>query len=233
MRLKTIASSLVFAALLGAGDRVSTQPPGPDSASGAVTLPAVIPIFPLEDATLFPNASRPFHIFEPRYRAMVADALEGDRVIGMVTLRPGHEADYDGRPPVFAIGCAGVIADVETLPDGRFNILLRGLVKFRVDSEEPGRPYRLARVSAIREPSSVEDRAALGLLRGRLENFVTTPGGGPGVPRTMRDEEVIDTMAQYVPLDPPDRQGLLELEGALGRAQALLDLLASPARPAR
>ena len=69
---------------------------------------------------LFPGVSRPLHIFEPRYRAMVADALKGDRIIGMVTLKPGYEANYAGRPAVYEIGCAGVITDVEELPGGRF-----------------------------------------------------------------------------------------------------------------
>src|SRR5262245_32089235 len=116
-----------------------------------LTLPAIIPIFPLEEATLFPTAARPLHIFEPRYRAMIADALKGDRIIGMATLRPGYEADYEGRPPIHAIGCAGVIEDVEELPDGRFNIVLRGIVRFRVADEDRSRPYRLARVTALPE----------------------------------------------------------------------------------
>ena len=64
------------------------------------TLPRTIPIFPLPDVMLFPGATRPLHIFEARYREMVADALEGDRLIGMVMLQPGYEADYEGRPPV-------------------------------------------------------------------------------------------------------------------------------------
>ena len=81
--------------------------------SEARTLPATIPIFPLQDVMLFPHSSRPLHIFEPRYRAMVADALAGDSIIGMVLLQPGYEADYEGRPPVYAVGCAGVIIAVE------------------------------------------------------------------------------------------------------------------------
>ena len=102
----------------------------------AMTLPASIPIFPLQDVTLFPRTTQPFHIFEPRYRAMVADALEGDSIIGMILLQPGHEAEYEGRPPIFDVGCAGVIIAVEELPDGRYNIVLDGLVKFRVLSED-------------------------------------------------------------------------------------------------
>jgi len=103
-------------------------------------LPAVIPIFPLESPTLFPNGTFPLHIFEPRYRAMIADALKGDRIIGMVMLQPGHESEYEGRPPIFPIGCAGLITDYEQLPDGRYNIVLGGLVKFRVTGEDNSRP---------------------------------------------------------------------------------------------
>ena len=90
-------------------------------------LPPTIPIFPLPNAVLFPNVFLPLHIFEPRYREMVADALQGDRIIGMVLLRPGWEPDYDGRPAIYPIGCAGVITNAERLPDGRFNIVLRGM----------------------------------------------------------------------------------------------------------
>src|SRR5919106_6265738 len=126
---------------------------GPDS------LPETIPIFPLDDTFVFPNILLPLNIFEPRYRAMVADALKGDRVIGMVQLRPGYEANYEGRPPVFAIGCAGVITQFDQLPDGRYTILLRGLVKFRILSEDQSRPYRLARVEPILEEPDERERA--------------------------------------------------------------------------
>jgi Lon protease-like protein len=233
MRVNLLAVSLALAGLLAAGGPASAQSAGPDRSPGADTLPSVIPIFPLEDAMLFPNGRRPFHIFEPRYRAMIADALKGDRVIGMVTLKPGYEADYEGRPPIYEIGCAGVIADVETLPDGRLNILLRGLVKFRVISEDRTRPYRLARVDAMPESSNAASRAVLQKQRKALEAFVTTSAGGPGLPPEMPDEEVVDTIAQYVPLEPPEHQALLELDGALARADALLLLLDSPAAPLR
>ena len=72
-------------------------------------LPSSIPLFPLPNVVLFPNVFLPLHIFEPRYRKMIADALEGDRIIGMVLLRPGYEAEYEGRPPIYQVGCAGVI----------------------------------------------------------------------------------------------------------------------------
>src|SRR5215510_9048604 len=97
MRQRLAALGLVV--LLGLPVQLSAQPARPGTPPAPGTLPATIPIFPLQDVMLFPNAFRPLLIFEPRYRAMVADALKGDRIIGMVMLQPGHEAEYEGRPP--------------------------------------------------------------------------------------------------------------------------------------
>ena len=69
-------------------------------------LPFSLPIFPLPSVVLFPNVFLPLHIFEPRYRQMVTDSLAGDRIIGMVTLRPGADEDYDGTPPIYTTGCS-------------------------------------------------------------------------------------------------------------------------------
>jgi hypothetical protein len=212
---------------------VWAQSAAPDKAPSADALPPLIPIFPLEDATLFPSASRPFHIFEPRYRAMVADALKGDRIIGMVTLKPGYEANYEGRPPIYAIGCAGVITDVEQLPDRRFDIVLRGVVKFQVTGEDQSRPYRLARVIVMPEAPDEAEKAALHKQRQRLDVLVTKPGSAPSVPPEIPDEEVVNALAQYVPLDPPEPQTLLELKGAFSRSQALINLLESTVAPRR
>ena len=202
---------------------------------GGEILPRTIPIFPLPDVMLFPNVSRPLHIFEPRYRAMVADALKGDRIIGMVLLRPGYEADYEGRPPVYPIGCAGVITDVEQLPDGRYAIVLRGLVKFRVTSEDQSRAYRLARVEAIPEMPDDKEGAALRKQRPRLEALLAAsiaPGSKPPPP-DLPDEDLVNGLAQYLAIDPTDRQALLEREGVLSRSQALLDLLEKKVAPPR
>src|SRR5579862_5390507 len=104
----------------------------------------LLPLFPLDNVVLFPNVFLPLHIFEPRYREMVADAVASDRLIGMVLLRPGWEADYEGRPPVYPTGCSGLITHVERLDDGRYNIVLRGLERFRVIEEDRGKSYRRA-----------------------------------------------------------------------------------------
>ena len=192
-------------------------------------LPATIPIFPLPNAVLFPNIFMPLHIFEPRYRAMVTDALAGDRIIGMVLLKPGHEADYEGRPPIFPIGCAGVITHSEPMPDGRFNIVLRGIEKFRVTGEDAGKPYRLAQVEPIPELVAESDRAQLRKQRQRLEALlavaVERSGSEPRFPPAVADEDLVNALAQYLALDPLERQALLERNGILDRCQALIELL--------
>ena len=119
-----------------------------------------------------------------------------------------------------------MITDVEELSGGRFNIVLRGLVKFRVTSEDESRPYRLARVDAIPELLDDAEKAALREQRQRLEALVTK-GSDSKVPQGMPDEELVNMLAQYVPLDRVERQALLELKSVLLRSQALIDLIES------
>src|SRR5438046_1388611 len=122
----------------------------------------LLPLFPLPNVVLFPNVFLPLHIFEPRYRAMVADALESDRMIGMVLLKPGWEPQYEGRPPVYPIGCSGLMTHVESLPDGRYNIVLRGIERFRILEENYDLSYRRATVDPVAEQElTADDRAAL------------------------------------------------------------------------
>src|SRR5262249_17909149 len=109
----------------------------------------LLPLFPLPNVVLFPNVFLPLHIFESRYRDMVADAIGGDRLIGMVLLKPGWERDYEGRPPVYPIGCSGLITHVERLPDGRYNIVLRGVERFRILREDHAHTYRRAAIERL------------------------------------------------------------------------------------
>jgi uncharacterized protein len=194
-----------------------------------MTLPSTIPIFPLPNAVLFPNVFLPLHIFEPRYRQMVSDALGGDRIVGMVLLRPGYETEYHGRPPVYEVGCAGVITHSEALPDGRFNIVLRGLEKFRITGEDASRPYRLARIDALPERLADEDRPVVARHRSRLEAVLAAAiergGGEARLPPAVPDEDLVNALAQYLELDPLERQALLECDGTLARCRALIELL--------
>jgi uncharacterized protein len=192
-------------------------------------LPPSIPIFPLPNVVLFPNVFLPLHIFEPRYRAMVADALAGDRIIGMVLLRPGYHAEYEGRPAVYPIGTAGVITHAETLPDGRYNIVLRGIEKFRITSEDTSKAYRLAHVEPLPEAISAADRDAIRHERRKLESLlravIDRAGSDPQFPPAISDEDLVNALAQYLALEPIERQALLERDGALARAQGLSELL--------
>jgi Lon protease-like protein len=192
-------------------------------------LPGTIPIFPLPNVVLFPNVFLPLHVFEPRYRDMVADALAGDRLIGMVLLRPGWEGDYEGRPPVYPIGCAGVITHHERMSDGRYTIVLRGLEKFRIIGETPDRPYRLATIHGLHEPLGQADREQIRAARRRLEALLAPEPQGLGadttLPPSMNDEDLVNTLAQYMELEPLEKQALLERDGLLSRCRSLIELL--------
>lgn len=192
-------------------------------------LPPQIPVFPLPSVVLFPNVFLPLHIFEARYRAMVSDALAGDRIIGMVLLQPGFEARYDETPPVFPIGCAGVITHSEALPDGRFNIVLRGIEKFRVMSEDTSLLYRRAAVEPLDERLTDSDRSTLRDRRHRLEALLAVAiertGAEPRFPPSVPDEDLVNALAQYLDFEPLERQALLERNGILARCQGVIELL--------
>jgi len=190
-------------------------------------LPTEIPLFPLPEVVLFPGVPRPLLVFEPRYREMVADALKGNKIIGMVLLRPGSEADYEGRPPIYGIGCAGVIEDYEQLPDGRYGILLRGLTTFRVVSEDQRKPYRLARVEAVPELLTDEERGPLSTVRERLARLLDTvlPLGVEPPDPGLDDVEFVNLIAQALSMPEDARQDLLERNSLLSRARALVDRL--------
>ena len=192
-------------------------------------LPPTLPIFPLPNVVLFPNVFLPLHIFEPRYRDMVGDALEGDRMIGMVLMRPGWEGDYEGRPPVYPVGCAGLITHSERLDDGRYNIVLRGFEKFRIAGEDSSRTYRIARVESMMETMHEHDRETMQRERRRLETLLVPQPQGRGVdptmPRSMADEDLVNALAQYLELEPVEKQALLERDGLLARCQSLIELL--------
>jgi Lon protease-like protein len=207
----------------------------------------LLPLFPLPNVVLFPGVFLPLHIFEPRYRELVADALVGDRLLGMVLLRPGWESDYQGRPPVFPIGCSAVITHVDQLDDGRYNIVLRGLERFRIVDEDHERSYRRAVIEPLAEHNTgAGDRAALMNQRAKLEALlaeVVERGGTTGLSRGVRtarhessaayakttsamtDEDLVHALAQYLDLDPLEKQALLQHDTLRRRAESLVELL--------
>jgi len=189
-------------------------------------LPDVIPIFPLPDGVLFPRMTLPLHIFEPRYRKMVKDALGGTRVIGMALLRPGWEPEYEGRPPVYERACAGLVEKCEPLPDGRFDIALRGLARVRIVEELAGQPYRLARVEAITE--AMGDSHALEQARRRVLAAIGRATDGPAVLVTQPElphDVFANALCQSMSLSAVERQSLLDCDSILARYERLVEIL--------
>jgi len=190
----------------------------------------LLPLFPLPNVVLFPNVFLPLHIFEPRYREMVADAVASDRMIGMVLLRPGWEREYEGRPPVYTVGCSGVLTHVERMADGRYNLVLRGLERFRIVEEDHGRSYRRVSIEPLPETRlSADDRAAIRNQRSKLESMlspaVERAGGDYRTPSAMSDEDLVNALAQYLDLEVLEKQALLEQPSLRTRAAALVELL--------
>jgi uncharacterized protein len=190
-------------------------------------LPPTIPIFPLPNVVLFPGVFLPLHIFEPRYRTMTREALAGDRIIGISLLRPGYEADYEGRPPIYPIGCAGLISQSERTADGRYNIVLHGLGRYRVTSELEGGAYRRGQIESLPERTDADDQRVIRRERGRIESLLLTAlkASEVQIPSSLSDEDLVHALCQYLEFQPAERQALLECDGAVARCRALIELL--------
>jgi uncharacterized protein len=189
----------------------------------------LLPLFPLPNVVLFPNVFLPLHIFEPRYREMVADALASDRMIGMVLLRPGWDRDYEGRPPICSVGCTGLLTHNERLPDGRYHVVLRGIERFRILEEDHALSYRRGLIEPLRdEPLGTGDRASIVRQRSKLESMLgpaQSSAGDPRMPASMSDEDLVNALAQYLDLEPLEKQALLEKPCLRTRAESLVELL--------
>jgi Lon protease-like protein len=190
-------------------------------------LPPTIPLFPLPNVVLFPGVFLPLHIFEPRYRTMTREALAGDRIIGISLLRPGYEADYEGRPPIYPIGCAGLISQSERTSDGRYNIVLHGLGRYRVTSELEGGAYRRGQIESLPERADQDDPRVIRRERGRIESLLLTTlkASEVQIPSSLSDEDLVHALCQYLEFQPAERQALLECDGPVARCRALIELL--------
>lgn len=186
----------------------------------------MLPLFPLPNVVLFPNVFLPLHIFEERYRAMVQDALAGDRIIGMVLLQDGSEQGAP-VPPVYNVGCSGLITHSESAGEERSNIVLRGLERFRILKEDHTRPYRQAMVRPLPEPTIGD--TALQRHRERLEELLSqrlkATRSETWIPSQMANGDLVNALSQYLELDAVEKQALLERDGLMDRCQSLIDLL--------
>jgi uncharacterized protein len=201
----------------------------------AISLPARIPLFPLPDTVLFPGVPLALHIFEPRYRAMVKDALRGPRVIGMVLLRPVTEGQRGGVPPIFEVGCAGIISQYEELPDGGYNLTLLGQSAFQIEAEETSvLPYRLARV-VYRDETGQASPEEIHQLRDKvardINNLARASGSNEDVFDTrtnelIPDDEFVNVLCHMIGMSNLEKQALLEANGVAERYRKLIDMVA-------
>jgi Lon protease-like protein len=191
-------------------------------------LPSFIPIFPLPNVVLFPEVPLPLHIFEPRYREMVRDALAGAGLIGMTLLRGEWEDDYLAAPEVYRVGCAGRIVEATPLPDGKFNIVLSGLREFEIVSEQRERAYRQASVVWRPPVEQVLPADLRTQLVRTIEIFMGRTGGDDARQllgdASLTDSTLVNFFAFWLDLSPIDKQCLLESVGE-PRARRLLEIL--------
>lgn len=198
---------------------------GPSRATLVVMdVPTTFPIFPLEAVVLLPGAIVPLHIFEPRYRQMVADALEGDRVIGMAMPLQGHPTDLEHAPPVHPVVGLGQIVRHESLEDGRWNILLRGVARMRIEEElASDLPYRVVRAAILQDAAVEGDLVErVRAVAGRIEwldvsQITTLARGDPGA--------AVNLALLSAKLSPRDAHRLHALPDVAARLSGLERLL--------
>jgi len=194
---------------------------------GARPLPAVLPIFPLPGVLLLPRGQLPLNIFEPRYLAMTRDAIDGDRLIGMV--QPADpNASLAGNPPVYPIGCAGLISAFRETEDGRFLITLTGVSRFRIAGELPlesGYRRVVPDWSGFTGDLAGEEEAEFDrprLLQGLRTYFDRHKiSANWEALQTVRGERLIASLAMVCPFEPSEKQALLEAADLGARARLL------------
>jgi Lon protease-like protein len=182
-----------------------------------------IPLFPLPGVVLLPGTLLPLHIFEPRYRAMVADALSGENTIGMAMLKPGSERT-GAVPEIFPIGGAGRIIASERLSDGRYDIVLQGVFRYRVLDESPPSPYRVARVEEI-ESIPFRTDAEASRVSAEARSLFSEISGAMSLPplpeEPLSPERLGSELALRLRYEPSELQELLELDSLPARLDTL------------
>ena len=185
----------------------------------------VLPLFPLPNLVFFPGTRLPLHVFEPRYRQMVSDALESDNRFGIVLLRPGWETDYYGAPAIHDCGTMGTIEQAVPLEDGRFNVLVRGDVRFRVVEEIGSAPYRTARVVASPEvqreaAEAWPQREWLADLARQYIKYLPEQSAVPEIEMVGLDA-LTNALIMSINVDVEEKQKLLEIDDLIARAEKI------------
>jgi Lon protease-like protein len=197
--------------------------------AGADELPSVIPVFPLESVVLLPRTELPLNIFEPRYLAMIDDALKGHRIIGMIQPVP-DSAEDDEAPEIVKVGCAGRLTAFQETGDGRYLITLTGVARFRIDEElAVVTPYRQCRVALDAFPQDFiaragEDEVDRAALLRTLESYLranSLEADWEGINRAP-NEALVNALAMMSPYGPREKQALLEAPDLKTRAEILV-----------
>lgn len=196
----------------------------PDPASGENEA-ELLPLFPLSNVVLFPRVKTPLHLFEPRYRQLAREVLAGERRVGMVVVRPEHVDEMPGNPPIFPIGCCGLVTEAQRLPDGRYNLVLQGEHRVRVVEElalEPPRLYRVARVRRLRDVYPDDQRERVARLRAGIVEDVgvlvrrTQPDRAhafdPDLFAGVDDVTFVNAVSNAFAFPVEEKQGLLEAD---------------------
>ncbi|HEY7457278.1 MAG TPA: LON peptidase substrate-binding domain-containing protein [Xanthobacteraceae bacterium] len=195
---------------------------------GPTDMPATIPVFPLPGALLLPRGQLPLNIFEPRYLAMIDDALKGARLVGMIQPNEAQAAS-PFQPPLYPVGCAGRITQIAETGDGRYLLTLTGIARFLVREEiVVTTPYRLCRVDfsgyagdfAPNEGQDVDREALLKTLAAYLEaNRIEADWTGI---REAPTEALVNGLSMMSPYGPKEKQALLEAVDLKTRAELLI-----------
>lgn len=196
-------------------------------------------VFPLPNLVLFPHVMQPLHVFEPRYRALLEDALAGDGLIAMAALAPGWERDYEGRPAVYPIACLGRITAHCRLPDGTYNVLLLGLRRVRLVKELPfTRQFREAEAELCEDLCPVKSSARRKAIRRELREAILHHL--PAIPEAQEQLDQLlgndiplgvltDVMGYMLDIGTARKLSLLEEPNVLRRAKLLLAHLSETA----
>jgi uncharacterized protein len=187
----------------------------------------IIPLFPLATVVFFPNTLLPLHVFELRYRQMVNDVIDAERIIGMVLLKPGWEKTYQGNPEIYNVACMGRIISAEPLEDGRFNIILYGLKRVKILKIVKDIPYRLARVRILEDVHGANED----VYRERIMQLISRWNGLLGkehephkinIDTGLPLESLTDAFASLSISNVFEKQELLEETNVLKRAERIL-----------
>jgi Lon protease-like protein len=199
----------------------------------------MVRLFPLPNLVMFPHVLQPLHVFEPRYRAMLEDALADDQLIAMAVLSPGWEADYEGRPPIFPMACLGRIISHHQLADGSYNVLVLGLERVRLIRElQPTKSFRQAEVEVCEDFYPPDDAAQRGALQRKLgaslrKALPLVPQAREQLDQLMAADLPLGVLADIVSylleIDLHEKKMLLHECDVHVRARKLLDHLAAAA----